>query len=190
MVHARREFANIVKTLPEDKYKDSAAYKIVNLMDEIFHVEKQMREKKLTAEEILKNRKSKEYKALKKALEDYIASIVPEKGSPLDSAIKYYKNMNGEQWTYLKDGTVTLDNNEAERQAKKFVIDRKNFLFSRSEKGAKASCILLTILDFGYENDLDPRAYLELVLNNVLNRPFNDLLPWSSFIKQNIYVME
>ena len=190
MVHARREFANIVKTLTEEQYKESVAYKIVNLMDEIFHYEKKMREKKLSSTEILKKRQSPEYEELVKALEDYINSIEAEKGSTLEKAINYYKNMNGEQWTYRKDGTVTLDNNEAERQAKKFVIDRKNFLFSRSEKGAKASCVLLTVLDLGYENNLDPRAYLELVRNNVLNRPFDDLLPWSSFIKQNISELE
>ena len=186
MVHARREFANIVKTLKPEELDDSVAYKVVNLMDQIFHVEKQMREKKLTTAEILKNRKSKEYKALKKELEDYIKSIDAEENSPLDKAIKYYKKMNGEQWTYLKDGSVTLDNNEAERQAKKFVIDRKNFLFSRSEKGAKASCILLTMIDLAYVNDADPRAYLELILNNVTKRPFEELLPWSKFIKENI----
>lgn len=94
--------------------------------------------------------------------------------------------MNGEEWTYLTDGTVTLDNNEAERQAKKFLIDRNNFLFSKSEKGARASCMPLTIIDFGYVNDLDPRAYLELVLNNIDKRHYDDLLPWSPFIKENI----
>ena len=190
MVHSRREFANIVKTLSEDQYKDSVAYKVVNLMDEIFHYEKKMREKKLSPTEILEKRQSPEYEELVKALEDYINSIEAEEGSALEKAINYYKNMNGEQWTYRKDGSVTMDNNEAERQAKKFVIDRKNFLFSRSEKGAKASCILLTLLDLGYENDLDPRAYLELVLNNALTRPFDDLLPWSKFIKEHISKME
>ncbi len=190
MVHARREFANIVKTLSEDQYKDSVAYKVVNLMDQIFHLEKIMREKKLCPTEIVEKRQSEEYEELVKALEDYIKSIDVEKGTTLEKAINYYNNMNGEQWTYRKDGTVTLDNNEAERQAKKFVIDRKNFLFSRSEKGAHASCILLTILDLGYENDVDPRAYLELVLNNALNRPFDELLPWSKFIKERISAME
>lgn len=134
MAHARREFANIVKTLSEDQYKDSVAYKVVNLMDQIFHLEKIMREKKLSPTEIVEKRQSEEYEKLVKALEDYIKSIDVEKGTTLEKAINYYNKMNGEQWTYRKDGSVTMDNNEAERQAKKFVIDRKNFLFSRSEK--------------------------------------------------------
>lgn len=145
-----------------------------------------MHENKLSPSQILEKRQSDDYKTLINDLEDYIASIVPEKESPLYKAINYYKKMNGEEWTYLTDGTVTLDNNEAERQAKKFLIDRNNFLFSKSEKGARASCMLLTIIDFGYVNDLDPRAYLELVLNNIDKRHYDDLLPWSPFIKENI----
>lgn len=54
MVHAHREFANIVKTLSAEQYKDSSVYQPVNLMDHIFHYEKEMREKKLSPQEILK----------------------------------------------------------------------------------------------------------------------------------------
>lgn len=60
----------------------------------------------------------------------------PEKNSPLAKARTYWNNLNGEQWTYLDNGYVDLDNNEAERQAKKFVIDLKNFLFCKNKKGA------------------------------------------------------
>ena len=186
MVHARREFANIVKTLTDDQLKDSSAYKVVLLMDKIFHEEKKMREAKLSPMTIKEQRQSDPYQTLITNLESYIDSIHPEKGSSLDKAISYYKKMNGEQWTYLNDGRLTLDNNEAERQVKKFVIDRKNFLFSKSEKGATASCMLLTIIDLAYVNDIDPRAYLELVLNNVNKQSFDNLLPWSSFIKESI----
>lgn len=186
MVHARREFANIVKTLTDEQLKDSAAYKVVLLMDKIFHEEKKMRDAKMSAMTIKDQRQSDVYQTLITNLESYIDSIVPEKGSTLDKAVSYYKKMNDEQWTYLSDGRLTLDNNKAERQVKKFVIDRKNFLFSKSERGAIASCILLTIIDLAYVNDLDPRAYLELLLNNVNKQSFDHLLPWSSFIKDSI----
>lgn len=184
MVHARREFANIVKTLADEQLKDSVAYEVVNLMDAIFHEEKKMRDAKLSATQIKEHRQSEAYRTLINDLESYIDGIHPEKGSSLDKAIAYYKKMNGEQWTYLSDGHLTLDNNEAERQAKKFVIDRKNFLFAKSEKGARASCVLLTIVDLAYVNDVEPRAYLELVLNNINKQPHENLLPWSTFTKE------
>ncbi len=81
MVHARREFAAIVKTLTPEQMQDSAAYKVVNLIDYLFYYEKKMRENKLTAAEILEKRQSGEYKALINDLEDYIANINPEKES-------------------------------------------------------------------------------------------------------------
>jgi len=186
MVHARREFANIVKTLSDAQFKDSAAYNVVNYMDKIFHEEKKMRDAKLTHAQIKENRQSEAYQTLINDLESYIDGLHPEKGSSLDKATTYYKKMNGEQWTYVNDGRLTLDNNEAERQAKKFVIDRKNFLFSKSEKGAIASCILLTMIDLAYVNDVEPRAYLELVLNHITKQPPENLLPWSTFTKETL----
>ena len=107
---------------------------------------------------------------------------------PLAKAKAYWDNLNGEQWTYLDKGHVGLDNNEAERQAKKFVIGRKNFLFCKSEKGAKTACILLAMIDSGYENDLEPRSYIEYSLNNIGKKDFHDLLPWSAPIPSEIRI--
>lgn len=87
-----------------------------------------------------------------------------------EKACKYRKNLDGEQRTYLKNGNVELDNNEAERQAKKFVIDRKNFLFVKSIKGAQSSCVLMTLIDLAYENELDPRDYLEFLIDNIKDK--------------------
>ena len=77
-----------------------------------------------------------------------------------------------------------MDNNEAERQAKKFVIDRKNFLFAKSIKGAESSCVLMTLIDLAYENELDPRDYLEFLLDNIKDKKYEELLPWSQFYKR------
>jgi hypothetical protein len=33
-------------------------------------------------------------------------------------------------------------------------------------------------------NDIEPRAYLELVLNHITKQPLTNLLPWSNFIKE------
>lgn len=95
-------------------------------------------------------------------------------------------NLEDDKRTSLTNGRIELDNNAAERQAKKFFIDRKNFLFSRSENGAKSSYILLTIIDLAYENKLEPRAYLEYVLDHVREQDFENLLPWSKTIKEKI----
>lgn len=186
MVHARREFANIVKTLKSNELKSSKAYRAVGKFDAIFLKEKEMKRNKLTPEEKVRIRNSPEYQELVNDLNDFINNLSVEKGSPLASAKNYWINLANNQWTYLNDGNIDLDNNEAERQCKKFVIDRKNFLFARSEKGAKSACILLTIIDLAYENNIEPRGYLEFLLNNINKVEFNQLLPWSHQIPKEL----
>ena len=188
MVHARRELANIVKTLKKEQLKDSIAYKGVQIFDKLFLKEKQFKMNYLTPDDKLAQRHSPEYQQLVNELNEYFESMNPEKNSQLAKAKTYWINLNGEQWTYLNNGHVDLDNNEAERQAKKFVIDRKNFLFCKSEKGAKTACILLTMIDLGYENGLEPRSYLEYLLNNCAKKDFHNLLPWSGSIPPELRI--
>lgn len=126
------------------------------IFDKIFQKEKQFKANLLTQDEKLKQRHSEEYLELVNELNGYFDNMNLEKNSPLAKTKTYWNNLNGEQWTYLGNGHVDLDNNVAERQAKKFVLDCKNFLFCKSEKGAKTACILLTMIDLGYENGLDP----------------------------------
>lgn len=68
------------------------------------------------------------------------------------------------QWTYLTnvllDARLELTNNLAERSIKPFVIDRKNFLFAVSPKGAQGSAIMFSIVETAKENKLNPYNYL------------------------------
>ena len=154
----------------------------------VFAEEKKLRERNATGEELVKARMSKGYLDLVFSINSYIRGITPEKGSPLAKAIGYWNNLCPELWTYLRDASLTPDNNEAERQVKKFVLDRKNFLFSRTERGAKASCILMTIVDIAFENYVDPRGYIEFLLDNREKLSFEDLLPWSNKIPESIKI--
>ena len=57
----------------------------------------------------------------------------------------------------------SISNNIAERSIKPFVIDRKNFLFSNTPKGATASAITFSIIQTAIANNLDPYAYLTYI---------------------------
>ena len=48
----------------------------------------------------------------------------------------------------------------AERSIKPFVIDRKNFLFANTERGAQGSAVMFSIIETAKENGLDPYRYL------------------------------
>ena len=57
----------------------------------------------------------------------------------------------------------------AERSVKPFVIDRKNFLFASTPRGAKDSAIMFSIIETAKENGLDPYAYLTHIFITALN---------------------
>ena len=76
--------------------------------------------------------------------------------SALSKAFHYIK----EQWpyltNYLKDSRLEISNNRAERSIKPFVIDRKNFLFANTPKGATGSAVMFSLIQTAIENGLDP----------------------------------
>ena len=77
---------------------------------------------------------------------------------------------------------LNLRNNRAERAVKPFVIGRKNWLFSNTASGAKASAILYSIIETAKANGLNPVKYVEHLLTEIPKRDANDLLedlmPW------------
>lgn len=102
------------------------------------------------------------------------------------TAIEYFVG----QWTWLKnvflDGRLELSNNRAERSIKPFVIDRKNWLFCNSPKGAKASSVIYSIIETAKENGLNPFLYIKLLLEimpNTTTGTIENLLPWADKVQ-------
>ena len=65
---------------------------------------------------------------------------------------------------YLLDGRLEMTNNLAERSIKPFVMARKNFLFSNTPGGAKASAMAFSLIETARANHLDAYEYLKWVL--------------------------
>jgi len=68
------------------------------------------------------------------------------------------------------DGRLVISNNRAERSIKPFVIDRKNFLFANTPRGAKASAVMFSLIETAKENGFNPFTYLVYVFENAPNR--------------------
>ena len=106
--------------------------------------------------------------------------------SPLGKALTYLQN----QWPYLtgylKDGRLELSNNRAERSIKPFVIDRKNFLFANTPKGATGSAVMFSLIQTAIENGLEPYRYLTWLMKTAKDADLTDeqtiqiLLPWNA----------
>ena len=60
-----------------------------------------------------------------------------------------------------------IDNNLAENTIRPFVIGRKNWLFSQSVKGVKASANLYSLIETAKANGLEPYAYLRTLFTEL-----------------------
>lgn len=86
---------------------------------------------------------------------------------------------------YLPRRRLELSNNRAERSIKPFVIGRKNWLFSNSQKGARASSVIYSVIETAKENGLRPFEYLKYLFETLPNTTIGaiaSLLPWNDSV--------
>ena len=179
--HARRKFDEAVKSLPKGKAKGSSASQGLTYCNLLFGIEQEIADK--AAEERYKER-LEQAKPVLDAMFAWANSRTAAPKSALGKALHYLK----EQWpyltNYLKDGRLEISNNRAERSIKPFVIDRKNFLFANTPKGATGSAIMFSLIQTAIENGLDPYKYLAWLLKQAKDADLMDaevvqsLLPW------------
>ena len=185
LCHLRRKFADIVKTLDDDKKKDSVAYGALKLIDKIFENERIIKEKKLDPMDVLKERNSKDYLADVDAFRKYVEDTGFVEHSPLGEAMNYYFNGGDDFFTFLSCGDIPLDNNMTERACKMFATNRRGFLFCRNDDGARAASILTTVIKTAEANGLYPDEYLNYVFSHTHNTSASALMPWSDGIRDN-----
>jgi len=189
--HARRYFTDTLKSMPDKKSKAALeATKGLNFCNQLFSIEHAT--SVLTGEERFEARLEKS-KPLLEAFSSWLniqsKRVLPK--SALGKAITYCRNQWTNLETFLLDGRLELTNNRAERSIKPFVIGRKNWLFSNSQRGARASAIIYSIIETAEENDLKPYEYLTYLFEQLPNTDITDvnsldkLLPWSATIPEN-----
>ena len=95
---------------------------------------------------------------------------------------------------FLDHPEVEMTNNLAERTVKPFVIDRKNFLFSATDKGADASALFMSVIETAKRNGLNVFGYLSylmLVLPSWGKTPseeqLDSIMPWSATLPETCH---
>lgn len=181
--HARRKFDEAVKSQPKGKAKGGSASQGLAYCNLLFEIEQGLADQ--TAEERYQER-LKQAKPVLDAMFAWANTRTAAPKSALGKALNYLK----EQWpylcNYLKDGRLEISNNRAERSIKPFVIDRKNFLFANTPKGATGSAVMFSMIQTALENGLDPYKYLTWLLKAANNADLTDsetvkkLLPWNA----------
>ena len=103
--------------------------------------------------------------------------------SYIGKAVRYTLNQWEKLIRYTDDGQLSIDNNHTERDIRPFTTGRKNWLFSKTVKGAEASAILYSIVMTCRANDINPYYYFEKLFAELPQREsgadLTDLLPWN-----------
>lgn len=178
--HARRKFMDAKKIAPKNKV--GKANMALNLIQKLYRIEQQSKgqppDKRLEARQ---THSLPILQKLKTWLDKSLNSTVPK--SKLGEALGYLaKNWNKLQ-VFTTDGRLNIDNNPVENAIRPFAIGRKNWMFSHSVKGAKASAMLYSLIETAKANGLEPQSYLTTLFTELPNcqtiEQFEALLPWN-----------
>jgi len=189
MAHARRRFDEALTILKKDftkeQLKETTAHQAMVRIGMLYKIEELIRDR--SPEERYEERQ-KQSKPLLEAFFEWLHTLegCVDRSSKIGEAVLYSLNQEKYLKRYLEDGHLSIDNMAAERAIKNFAIGRRNWLFSKSIRGAEASATIYSITETALLHDLKPYNYLTYVLENMKNLgPFPakenliKLLPWS-----------
>jgi len=159
--HARRYFVEALES-------DRRAAVAIDLIAQLYLVEREASERGLDADQRLALRREKSTPILA-ALGDWVEKTAPAATpkSPLGKGLTYLVNQWQALQRFLTDGRLELDNNACERALRTLAIGRKNWLFAGSDEGAERAAIIYTVFGTCRLHDIDPWAYLQDVLTKL-----------------------
>jgi len=183
MAHARRNFSDAVKGQGKNKRQGKAQQGLA-WIQKLYRIEKQARLQEQSPKERWAHRQEHAVPVLDK-LRDWLDKSLPNvpPGTLAGKALNYLHNEWPKLIRYLDDGRLEIDNNLAENAIRPFVIGRKNWIFSDSVHGVKASANLYSLVETAKVNGLEPYQYLREVFTALPQaesvEDIENLLPWS-----------
>ena len=177
--HSRRKFIDAQKAQP--KGKTGKADMAINFIAKLYSVEKQTkgsdaamrhRTRQQTSVPILKQFHTWLLKSQRQ---------IPPK-TALGKAVNYTLEYWPELSKYIENGEWPIDNNPAENAIRPFVIGRKAWLFSNSQRGAKASASLYGLIETAKANGKEPYSYLSWLFKKLPSADLQNiepLMPWN-----------
>jgi transposase len=168
MVHARRKAADILKTSKASRL----AGELVALYGTFFHHEGQLLDVQRGASPLgeaayLRERLrvlQPDLDAIKAWLDRHRVSVL--KGSALETAINYPLERWEQLVRFLDYPWATSSNQLAENCIRPFALDRKNFLFCITPRGARVSALYFSLVESCKALGIDEHAYLTHVFSH------------------------
>lgn len=163
MVHGRRNFVDEVVSFPEE-----CSY-VIDTMAEVYKFEAVTREENMTAEQRLQFHKDKSGPLMEELhiwLNSQIEERKVEPNSSLGQAIDYMLNRWEKLTGFLRIPGAPLDNNTCERALKKAILNRKNSLFYKTERGAAIGDMFISFIYTCQLSGANPLEYLTAIQEN------------------------
>jgi len=182
--HMRRKFDEALKSLSAAERESSKAQTGLDYCNRLFAFERDL--EKLNPSDRFERRLELSKPETDKFFA-WVGSFTALPKSPLGKAVKYALDQKNYLMNIYLDGRLELSNNRAERSIKPFVMGRKNWLFSCTPKGARASSVIYSVIETAKENGLNPFEYLKFLFETVPNSTASQietLLPWSNSLPQ------
>jgi len=195
--HARRKFidaqkatAGKTKSKANNTNKVSKADMAISLITKLYAIEKTLKEANAeTRWQIRQQQAVPQLQKIRALLEKTLHSTLPK--GLLSKAVSYLDKNWQKLNVYTQDGRLSIDNNPAENAIRPFVIGRKNWLFSASVNGAKASANIYSLIETTKANQLEPYQYLRQLFTElpkvITADQIEALLPWNVNLQDGVY---
>jgi transposase len=163
MAHCRRKFFEATKASAKGV---GLANEAIEMIRDLYAIEETIKDKGIEDRHRIRQEESKPIlDRFRTWLDENVPKLPPQ--SQLGKALGYAHR----EWTYLirylDDGRLSIDNNMVENAIRPFAIGRKNWLFSDSVAGAKASAVIYSIIVSAKLNGHNEYAYLRHILEKL-----------------------
>ena len=179
--HARRKFVEVTKGNRNNPTGNAGT--ALKYISKLYKIEKEARENNLLSDALHMERQLKAapiQDEFKQWLDAKVGQVPPK--SLLGKAIHYTLNEWPKLIRYTQSGLVSPDNNLIENAIRPFVLGRKNWLFSDTPEGARASAAIYSLIETAKANGHDPYWYLKYLFEHLpeamTEEEFRALLPY------------
>ena len=160
--HVRRAFKEAADALGKVSSRSGAALQALGFIAKLYRAESELSKyRDEDPERFVAARRARVQPVLDTFhgwLQDKRDQVLP--GSALGKAVAFALGEWPKLIRYLEHPQLTPDNNACEQAIRPFVVGRKNWLFSGSPRGAKASATLYSLIETAKANRREPYWYL------------------------------
>jgi hypothetical protein len=178
LAHARRGFIDAIKVQTKAHATDAKLECVVALMDDLFAIDRQAREQKLSLDDrhaLRQERAPALLSELHALLSEMKTSglILPQ--SIAGKAINYTLNRWVELTQFMNHPVIELSTNWAENSMRPIAIGRKNWLHLGSKEAGPKIAAIFSIVESCRKLDVPIRKYLADVLPGLADRSIHSL---------------